>query len=83
MSASIFAFMALQFLPRFANGLDFLIYRFHRLRGRSARLVLASYDLVMRFLLRRRHRVFGILGASRQVGELFRELGHVYLHMRK
>src|SRR6266853_2919711 len=61
------------------SGLDFLFHLFGRLRGSSTCLLFACLDFIMRFLLGSGHRVFGILGANGQVGELLGELlSHVF-----
>src|SRR5260370_30599596 len=62
-----------------ANRLDFLFSLFGCLRGSSTCLLFACLDFIMRLLLGAGHRVLGILGANRQVGELFGEwLSHVF-----
>src|SRR5216684_1815705 len=64
---------------RIANGLDFLIHLLGRLRGSSTRLLLTCLDFILRLLLGGGHRVFGILSADGQVGELLGEcLSHAF-----
>jgi len=56
-----------------------LIDLFDRLGRCGVRLFLARRDLVVRLLLGRVQRLFGVLGADRQVGELIGEsFGHVF-----
>jgi hypothetical protein len=53
-------------------------------RGGGAGLLLARDDLVVRLFLGGGHRIFGVLRANREVGQLFREFfSHVLAPLEK